>query len=770
MTNSTSYQPGTTIGSSLFRQYLKHQSDWDWVLVGQNVFYISPDLSDRLFLNSENGISEDMNLLSENSLLAVNACFAKQDSTSEIEIPIHYEVPGAAGCLHLTRIKQLQTPELTDRMLLGKLCKGEKADKKKFEGKETLNSIFNNFSDAVFVNEVLADYTPGKFIGVNDVACRKLGCTRDELLRLSPLRLVHSIVPRQSIPQISKSLHKDGIITFKGFFTAKTGEKTPFEISARLHLFGESRVCISVARELPASVAIQDGLDDSSRHFEAFMRHLPAIACIRNEQSRFTYVNPSFEKYFGEHLVGKSLKDIFSPDVVAVYEQAAHEVLKYGMTAKEFQLPDRKGKVKTWLIYSFKLPCKDRAPLIGSVGIDISGQKDIEAELIRAKDHAEQMSRLKTALLTNLSHEVRTPMNGIIGFSEIMLDSTSDPGLNHQASLIYNSAVRLMRTLDSMLKLSTLESGTYEYKPQLLKLTDTLSSVPAQYRKLVEEKKLNLTLHFDEDLQVFVDKETIQECFGNLLENAIKFTRVGSVKVTVSTVSMQNKNHAKIEISDTGIGINPEHHHSIFEAFKQVSEGYNREFEGIGLGLTIVQKAVKIMEGTITVESEPGKGSTFAMLIPLVDQLTANSGKPDLKSETSRIPVLHGVECPSVLLIEDNISNIELVQIYLMNKCHLDYCSSVTQALEMSAVKQYHAVLVDINLGPGLDGMELVKRLKEVAAYKYVPVIAVTGLVTKGDQERLEAAGFNDFIPKPFSRADMLDCLARYYPSLTKFS
>ena len=770
MTNSASHKKGKKTDNPLFRSYLNSQSEWDWVLVGRNLFYLSLFFSDILFPDLKEDCLNELTLLSDESYNAVQERLLSDDAAQAFEMPLTYIKADGSEYSHFTRVKMLAVDGFKEMVLMGRASHAKTVKTETVETSERYKSLFNNIRDAVLVSEVLPDYTPGRFIEVNDVACKQLGYSREELLRLSLAHIVDSKTPRAESFSLMKRLQKEGEMVFKGSHTTKTGVKIPVEIFAKLHLLGDSPVCISIARDLNEYNAQQDILEESRIRFEVFMKHLPAIASIRDEDSRFTYVNPSFEKHFGEQIVGKTLRDVFPPHVVNAYEQSAHEVFKYGVTTKEFKMPDRSGHLRTWFMYSFKLPRYGSSPLIGCVGIDISEQKDIEAELVRAKEHAEQMYRLKTSLLTNLSHEVRTPMNGIIGFSEIMLESTAEPDLQRQASLIFHSAVRLMKTLDSMLTLSTLESGTYEYKPQILNLAEVLSPVAAKFTKMLEEKKLNLFLNFQKDITVFLDKETVQTCFAHLLENAIKFTRKGSIEVSLGTASSFNKEYAQIEVSDTGIGIAPAHHYTIFEAFQQVSEGYNREFEGIGLGLTITKKTLEIMEGMIKVESEPGKGSTFTMLVPCMDRMAADSERSNLAIGHEVIPALQGVECPSVLLIEDNISNIELVEVYLMHKCQLDYCSTVEQALEMASVKQYHVVLADINLGPGLNGMELVKRLKEFAAYKYVPVIAVTGFVTKGDQARLVEAGFNDFIPKPFSRAEMIECLAKYYPSLNKLA
>jgi PAS domain S-box-containing protein len=642
------------------------------------------------------------------------------------------------------------------------------AELKQREHNEKFRMLLNNIRDGVYVYEILPDNSPGHFLEVNDIACRQLGYVRREFLEMTPYHISEPDVFAALTEKIGADIAQNGESVCRVNHVTKFGKKIPVELFTRRLTVGEQVVAISVARDLSERLQAQEALEESQLRFEFFMKQLTAVAFIKDENFQIIYANPSFEKHFGEGVRGKTFEQIFSGEHSIKFSRSDAEVLKYGMVSNEYTLPDKQGTFRTWLFSTFKVPRLGKPPLIGGVGIDITRQKDIEYELIKAKDDAEQLNHLKTSLLTNLSHEVRTPMNGIIGFSEIMFETAKDDETRKNADSIHYSAVRLMRTLDSMLMLSTLESHIYTYRPEVINVNALLKKIISGTRRMLEEKPLSLTRHWNDEFTAFVDRELLEECLRHLVENAVKFTKAGDIHITCSDVVRNNRAMIKIEISDTGIGIAPENFQKIFDAFKQVSEGYGREFEGIGLGLTISRKMLELMDGQIELTSELGVGSTFSVFIPLHEKLSAGSVAETIVRADLILPTLEGVDNPNILLVEDNIANIELVQVYLMHRCKLDFCRNVKHALEMVAVCQYHAVLVDIHLGPGVDGVAFVQRLKQMDAYKYVPVIAVTGYVSREEKERIMAAGFNEFIAKPYSRKTLLTCLAKYYPAILK--
>lgn len=245
---------------------------------------------------------------------------------------------------------------------------------------------------------------------------------------------------------------------------------------------------------------------------------------------------------------------------------------------------------------------------------DITERKCFELELLAAKEKAEEMNRLKSSFLANMSHELRTPLIGILGYAEIMQDTLADEEDKENASGIYRTGRRLLNTLNLILELSNLESGNIQMISEEITLSTFIRDLAERYLQQTEAKGLRLRVWCEnQDLTLRTDKNLLTVILENLLKNAILYTNAGEVSIGCGLHS----HGIMIQVQDTGIGIRKEDQEKIFEEFRQVSEGLSRNYEGTGLGLTITRRYMEKIGGTITVDSEPGKGSTFTMLFPL---------------------------------------------------------------------------------------------------------------------------------------------------------
>ncbi len=274
-------------------------------------------------------------------------------------------------------------------------------------------------------------------------------------------------------------------------------------------------------------------------------------------------------------------------------------------------------KLSIELSNSFIEP-EGQPPLLLSIVHDVTEKKKILSDLVVAKEKAEEMSKVKSSFFANMSHELRTPLIGILGYSEILeLELEGSSELNRMASTINKGGTRLLETLNLILNLSKLEANKQEVN---LMLCDLVSVVRGTYNLFTSAAKLKgLQIMFSPDkpeIYAFADPQLMNNVIANLINNALKFTEAGSIEVKV----LSKKATAEIEITDTGIGIEESKLHVIWEEFRQVSEGLNRQFEGTGLGLTIVQKYVELMAGKIYVESKAGVGSTFRIVFARVEK------------------------------------------------------------------------------------------------------------------------------------------------------
>jgi len=244
---------------------------------------------------------------------------------------------------------------------------------------------------------------------------------------------------------------------------------------------------------------------------------------------------------------------------------------------------------------------------------DNTERKKLELDLILAKDKAEEMDRLKTTFLSNMSHELNTPMSGIIGFSELLLSEMDNKNHREMAKIIHNSGKRLNETLNSILDLSKIESQKLDLKISSIDLITMIKECKYVFSDSVNKKGLKFNILYDQE-KVFIksDQNIVHKILCSIIDNAVKYTNEGSVTINIT----ENDKNAIIKVTDTGIGIPKENLNQIFEPFRQGSEGLNRKFEGMGLGLTITKKYVEILGGKLNIESEHGSGTAIEIILP----------------------------------------------------------------------------------------------------------------------------------------------------------
>lgn len=264
---------------------------------------------------------------------------------------------------------------------------------------------------------------------------------------------------------------------------------------------------------------------------------------------------------------------------------------------------------------SSKLILQDEEEILLAIIRDNTERKKLELDLILAKDKAEEMDKLKTTFLANMSHELNTPMSGIIGFSELLLAELDNENQIEMAKIIHKSSKRLNDTLNSILDLSKIESQKVDIKLSPIELITEVKECKTAFYDYVIRKGLEFNSFYSpERIVIMSDANILQKILCNLIDNAIKYTQQGSITIDVT----EQNEKAVIKIADTGIGIPAENINQIFEPFRQGSEGLNRKFEGMGLGLTITKKYVEILKGKLEIESKPGHGTTVTIIFPKI--------------------------------------------------------------------------------------------------------------------------------------------------------
>ncbi len=392
-----------------------------------------------------------------------------------------------------------------------------------------------------------------------------------------------------------------------------------------------------------------------------------------------------------------------------------------------------------------------------SIFRDVSDKKQMIDDLIDARDKAEEMNKVKSFFFANMSHELRTPLVGILGFSEILKNELNgQPDLARIADLINSSGQRLHETLNLILNVSKLEAGKLELRISDINIIPLLQTSYNLFSSFA--KKKNLEYRFStvkDEIVCRIDPALFQNIINNLINNAIKFTEEGSVFINVKI----SNNKVLIQVGDTGIGIPESHQAIIWEEFRQSSEGISRSFEGTGLGLTIVKKYTELLGGKISLVSRVNKGSIFTVELPLLDKKIEVQGE-----KFSEIVNLGNVEKLintgyTILYVEDDDYSIDVVSIMLRGLYKLEFARNAEEAIEKVKSKKYDAILMDINLRKGLDGVQLTKLIRKLPEYKDAPIIALTAYAMEKEKQEFLSNGLSHYLSKPFRKKDLIDLL-----------
>jgi PAS domain S-box-containing protein len=398
---------------------------------------------------------------------------------------------------------------------------------------------------------------------------------------------------------------------------------------------------------------------------------------------------------------------------------------------------------------------------------DVTARNRAAAELAAARDEAVEASNMKSAFLATISHELRTPMNGVLGMTELLLDSELNDDQRALAKQVSRSGELMVELIDDILDISKIETGRLELAIADFPLRETIEQSCAPVRLQADAKGVALEIQIADDVpeQARGDGRRLRQALLNLVANAVKFTAAGSVVVRVSLLPQaKGDRQIRVEVADTGIGIERSILDEVFEPFTQADASTTRIYGGTGLGLTIARELVTLMSGTIGAESEPGVGSTFWIEIPLA-LARSNEGRPSGSSAT-RVAIRPLWDTPpSVLVAEDSPVN-QIVTVRTLERCgcHVDVVSDGRQALDALAKQRYDAVLMDCEMLE-MDGYNATAelRLREYGT-RHTPVIAMTAHALPDDRARCLAAGMDDYVSKPIRREQLIDTLRRWIP------
>lgn len=387
-----------------------------------------------------------------------------------------------------------------------------------------------------------------------------------------------------------------------------------------------------------------------------------------------------------------------------------------------------------------------------------------ELQLTEARLQAEQARKAKEDFLSIMSHEIKTPLNSVIGMSHILLKRSPRPEQLKILETLNFSANNLLKLINDILDYNKIEAKMVEIEEIQFSLKELLSKIKDSYQTTSADKGITMRFSLDANIPpiLFGDTYRLTQIFNNLLDNAIKFTEMGKVNLKAKLErEMPDAYWVSFVISDSGIGIQQEKLETIFEPFTQASSDTTRKYGGTGLGLSIIKNLVELMEGTVTLKSVVNKGSTFTIELPFRKTPKKSMQKSALNKRITEGRSLKGVK---VLYVDDISANQFLLKELTSDwKLELDIASSGKEALEMIRAKPYDLVLMDIYM-PEIDGYETTRQIRamEEEYYEYLPIIAVSASVSDMAKSKCLEKGMNDYINKPIDPDQLYQTIAQY--------
>jgi PAS domain S-box-containing protein len=508
--------------------------------------------------------------------------------------------------------------------------------------------------------------------------------------------------------------------------------------------------------------SVQDSnrrLKASLSDFQSLAENITDLVTRTDMQGRYLYASPASLTVLGlppQDLVGTRIQDRLHPDSAPVIRAALGRMQADPAAPQVVTTLIRHGDGRwLWLQTSARLLLEDGVP-VGSIGSsrDVTDQMAAETALEAARAEAEAANRIKSEILANLSHEFRTPMNGVLGALHLLEAETLSGDGRQLLRKAMDSGQTLSQLLNDMLDFSRIEAGLLELSPEPTDLGELLRAVIAQLQPEADAKGVGLAFEIT-GLAPWIEADPVRlrQALLNLVGNGVKFTVQGQVTARLSVAAAASgRRLVRLEIEDTGIGMSPAAQSLLFEQFRQAENGVTRRFGGAGLGLSLTRALAQLMGGEVGFTSLEGQGSTFwlAFEAPAARAAAATPAEPG---------VLEGV---NILLVEDNPTNRLVARTLLMRLgAAVEDAEDGLAGLEAARRGAHDLILMDIQM-PNMDGVEAARAIRALpGAPAQVPILALTANVMPYQKAEYLAAGMNGVVAKPISPAALLSEIAR---------
>ena len=588
---------------------------------------------------------------------------------------------------------------------------------------------------------VLTDFR-WKISEANRAACDLFGYTKDQIRAFTLNGMIETQTELEPAT-IKETIESGNVLTYEATVEHKESDPIILAATTRKIRHNGNALLLTAFHEITRH-------KDEQRLFKTFHRQLvedlPIEVIVMAPQGQYLYANP-------KAIPDKDLRDflISETDVEFCQEMGLHPEVALrrrshrrravgSKTTVSFEeiMPADDGEIRTVTrIFNPVLDRKGEVAALVAYGVDTTELKAYQDQMAQVKAEAERVAELKEAFLANISHEFRTPLTGILGFAQLLQEDV-DAEQREFVDIILRNGRRLMATLNSMVDLSKLHSNYLEMNHEVFNMVDEVKQVAQSLSAMAQDKDLYLRLRATRpELLVRLDRSHLYRILEHLIGNAIKFTHTGGVIVEVHS----DPENVHVRVMDTGVGIRNEFLPFLFEEFNQESSGLSRDYEGTGIGLSVVKRLIDLMEGEISVDSEKGEGSVFTLTFPAAFPRPNNGTRN------------------RVLVADESEEVHTLIEYVLAPYFDIEYASDFTSVLRRATETQYDVVLLDTELGETASAAEALAPLRDLNGYDHVPVVALDSHAVHGGEVHFLAVGYDDCLKKPLDKRLLLESM-----------
>ena len=606
----------------------------------------------------------------------------------------------------------------------------------------------------------------------------------DSLENLTPSEFFETIIDKiqnENVKLFLKGLNPKTMLFFPVFIKNEFEGFFAFDNSTggRIWSSDETSILQLLVKNISSSMErnINESIiEESEERFRLLANNIPGTVYLSNYDEKYTkiYLNDEIEKLTGYPKTDFLDNKIFFIDLI-YHEDLEAVILKNKIALDEkkplhiiYRIVHKKGSLVWVEEFGDSIIKNGEIAFMEGILIDITEKKNNES-IVKEKELAEAANKAKSEFLANMSHEIRTPLNGIIGYTDLLMNSKLGSTQKQYMNTINQSANILMEVVNDILDFSKIESGKLELNIEKYSIEDIILQIKELVNYQAHSKNLEINYNINEDVPkyIWIDYIRLKQVLINLLTNAIKFTHTGSIDLTISTLGLhKNKTILRFSVKDTGIGIRKSNQKIIFQAFSQEDSSTTKKFGGTGLGLTISNQLLSLMDSKLQINSQYKVGSTFFFDIKLKSSNKTKHAKLiDSQKVISENRILQFEnEEPKILIVEDNKINMLLTKTLvrqIIPKCIIFESSDGEKALEKLLQINPDIIFMDIQM-PLINGYEATKQIRKIDQFKDTIIIALTAGTIMGEKEKCIEAGMNDYVSKPIVKKTLEDILEKW--------